>query len=159
MQKIIISLLTYLCFSSLVTGADVENDFQYEPTVNESMSKYYRINNIEKYLSNIQSKISSLKSDLKTEDEEIKKDLSKQLESIKKEVGKLAKEVNTISSKEIPLLKKAIESGGDLELKENVKKNTEAIEGLNKRFSSMELMLKSMNEMMKTKRELDKFSK
>jgi|GEM_PF-6814543 len=158
MQKLIISLFIYTCHLSLVNGADKEKDFQYKPTINESMSKYYRINNIEKYLSNLQGKVSSLKSDLKTEDKEMKKDFDKQLASIKKEIDKLAKEVNTISSKDIPALKEAIESGGDPELKEKVKKNTESIENLNKRFSSMELMLKSMNEMMETRKELDKFS-
>ncbi len=133
--------------------------FDYQPTENQSMSKYQRIGNIENYLKNLQSNLSKMQASMDqkytTGDSNILlkiKALESSINVIKLEVDALKKSTST--QKEALSAKEKESSPSSTQLSAQVQENAAKIEALQASFLSLENTLKSIQEMVQTKNEL-----
>lgn len=143
MKKIILLQVLFVGFFSWSVTAQ---DFTYESTKTESVSKWQRLNTVEKYLETIQGKMDSVQKKLKTSDQDLEKSLKGEIEALDKKTKTLEAQVKKLldGGEKDKKEDKALE-----ELKKQVTEQGEAIETLKKQFNSLDSVLKSLNEFLK----------
>ncbi len=134
--------------------------FNYQPTENQSMSKYQRIGHIENYLKDLQSNLMKMQTSMDkkytTGDANILlklKALESSIDLIKVEVGSLKKSNMQLKQASTP---KEGDSGeppkSSSEVAAQVEENRAKIEALQASFLSLENTLKSVQEMLNTEK-------
>ncbi|MCF8058463.1 MAG: hypothetical protein K9K67_04150 [Bacteriovoracaceae bacterium] len=127
-------------------------DFSYETTQEKSLSKYQRINFIEKHLENFNKEMGKFKSGLDKKDSEFQSSLNKKLEVMNGKIKDLKSEIDRFKAAGILDTKKSLGSGEEIEkLKEKIKSQDDEIANLKKQFNSLESVLKSLNEFLNVK--------
>lgn len=127
-------------------------DFSYETTQEKSLSKYQRINFIEKHLENFNKEMGKFKSGLDKKDSEFQSSLNKKLEVMNGKIKDLKSEIDRFKAAGILDTKKSLGSGEEIEkLKEKFKSQDDEIANLKKQFNSLESVLKSLNEFLNVK--------
>ena len=82
--------LILLTFCIVKTNAQ---DFSYDSTQDKSISKFHRIQAIEKYLSDLPSKISKMENSLKQDQKKGDDSLKKDFEDLKSQISALEKSI------------------------------------------------------------------
>ena len=105
-----LSIISLFCFFSLAPMANVHKDsdyksLDYRETKNDSQSKYYRINNIEGFLTKLRENIQTIDQDQKTHNTKSFESLSSKIDDISTKLSNMENDIKVIK-KELSLNKK-----------------------------------------------------
>jgi hypothetical protein len=100
-MKLTITLLIYLFSLSLTAGTDQNLNYKsldYKETKKDSQSKYFRINNIESYLSKLKNNIQNIDKNQNTKNVKSLEMLYKKIEDINKKLSTMEEDIKTIKT-------------------------------------------------------------